>query len=455
VKYSTAKEINELVESIRLGHPPQGKDDERYYDPQMPGLHIRLLKTGRAAWKVRFKSLGRSYNIKIGDVRTVDRAQAIKKAKELRNKTELGDLDPNKARRERMNANKVKFITCVPSFIEAKKLHDNIRDPTAGIWESLLTKSAFKTVHNLPLDEITRAQLQICINDVARKRGKIAARSCWAAMHVFFEWAIGNQLPDDHHNPMAKVKRPPRNPSRSRVLTDDEIRLIWSTCEKRKIATTNHGRELANPDIFVAIQLLLLTGCRAQEIGDLTRSEVKLDDAKLLLPASRTKQKRDHHVPLVDSAVQILRAAEQRRSERRPDDKHLFGPVQLFRRAVRPDARNREGGLNLSGANYRIDHYIAMAGGTPPPDWTLHDTRRTVRTRLAKLGVIRDVAEVLLGHRGQRDEMDDTYNVYDYWDERRQAMVKWEDHLIAIINSTAEKIAHSRFAERGTGGDDA
>ena len=138
-------------------------------------------------------------------------------------------------------------------------------------------------------------------------------------------------------------------------------------------------------------------------------------------------------VPLADEAVKILR-----RVERRPDRDSVFGHAKRH-------------GLSLSSLRSKIDTRIKRAGGTPPQSWRIHDIRRTVRTKLAELGVTADVAEALIGHVGHRTQMDRTYNRYKYWPEMRQALKKWEIELRAIIDSTAKKIEYPRFDERKIG----
>ena len=63
--------------------------------------------------------------------------------------------------------------------------------------------------------------------------------------------------------------------------------------------------------------------------------------------------------------------------------------------------------------------------------FTPHDLRRTVRTRLAELGVDDIVAERVLGHKLQG--MLAVYNQHPYLDEKRAALLKWESRLQEII----------------------
>jgi integrase len=444
----TAKDINRLVEQIRSGQPPElpkGKKGKRkrevhYRDPTLPNLYIRLYDTGTASWVVQWKKLGRQGKKEIGDVLVIDRVDAIKAARELLAKITLDMLDPHKAKRERMRANKVTFATLVPLFLEDKIY---LRPSTASHWKRYLTGYYLQPLHSLPIDEITKEQIQTRIGHIATQSGKRAAEKCCGVLRVFFKWAIktGN-LPEGHHNPLTNVQPPKQNAPRERVLTNDEIQLIWNACEaweaqaiREEQFKKSTGKPLRSgipnsPNVPRIIKLLFLTGCRAQEIGDLQWSEIDLDNGELLIPGARTKNAIDLCNPLADWAVQILRGIA-----RRPNDDHVFG-------------RGR-GQLNQGGK--RINKWIERTGGTPPKGWTLHDIRRTFRTRLAALGVTDDIGERLLGHVGHNATIKRTYNRHKYWAEKRQALAMYEDHLRAVIDGTAEKFAHPNFGQRREG----
>jgi hypothetical protein len=233
---NTAQAINKLIESIRSGQPPElpeGTRERHYHDLALPNLYIRLHNTGVASWVVQWKRLGRQRKIRLGDVLVLDRLEAIKAAKELLAKITLSLLDPHEARRERLRANKVTFATLTPLFLEDKIRKGELRPKTVKHWKRyLITSHYFQSLHSLPIDEITRDQIQTRIDYIAVQSGNATALSCWAVMSVFFEWARKKKkLPVGHPNPMTDVESPKQNPPRERVLTDDEIRLIWKVCE--------------------------------------------------------------------------------------------------------------------------------------------------------------------------------------------------------------------------------
>jgi integrase len=274
-------------------------------------------------------------------------------------------------------------------------------------------------------------------------------------MSVLFNWAIdpkGGYLPADHKNPVAHVDQPPPSKPRTRVLYDEEIQAIWQACEQweadvlREEQTVASGGELGRPgapglsDFPRAIRLLFLTGLRAMEIGDLQWNELDLDVGEIRIPGSRTKNHRPLHNPLSPMACDILRSIKPR-----PGNPNVFG---------RDD--NRPGrGLKMDTAKLRqrLKARFAKVGKLPPAHWTPHDIRRTFRSRMGSLKVPKHVAAALIGHIGLNETgavsaVDQAYDRYDYWQEKCNALTKWEDLLRAIISGTAPKIVTPRFGQR-------
>jgi integrase len=444
-KYA-AKDINNLVEQIRSGQPPElpeGKHEKHYRDPALPNLCIRLFDTGVASWVVQYKRLGRQKKKTLGNVLVLDRPAAIKAAKELLAKVTLDLLDPHEAKRERMRANKVTFETVVPLYMEHKIRQGELRPESAKAWRRyFVTGYYLRPLHHLPIDEITKQQIQTQIDDVAIRSGPKAAALCHSALRGLFKWALKtDKLPEGHRNPADNIQLPPTNKPRERVLTNDEIQLIVKTCEaweaeilydKQVRASTGKGILHGPPglvDYPRVILLLFLTGCRKSEIGELKWSELDLDNGELRIPPERIKNAEELCSPLTDWAVQILRSVE-----RRPDADNVFG---YGRRS-----------LKLPHLVRAINSRIRRAGGTPPKHWTPHDIRRTFRTHLTALHVSNDVAEALLGHVGHKSKIRRTYDRYEHWAEKRQTLAMWEANLRAIIDGTAEKFTRPSFGER-------
>ena len=118
-----------------------------------------------------------------------------------------------------------------------------------------------------------------------------------------FSWCLKQGLTTER-NPCLGVERFPDR-KRDRVLSAAEIKALWDAT--------------AGPDDYSAIvRLLLLSGCRASEISGLRWDEVYSD--RIVLPAERTKNKRQHTLPLTATMRAIIEGRE-----RRPGKEHIFG----------------------------------------------------------------------------------------------------------------------------------
>jgi integrase len=188
---------------------------------------------------------------------------------------------------------------------------------------------------------------------------------------------------------------------RDRVLTDGEIRSIWRNC--------------TDDDFGRIVRLLLLTACRRDEIGGLRWTEIDLTTGKLLLPKERTKSKRPHEFVLPPTAIAIIETVRRRNSR-----DTLFG--------------GGASGFNAWSYNtMALGARIAAADGNTLAPWTLHDLRRTVRTRLGKLGVLPHIAELVLNHAGHKSGIGGVYDHHDYGPEISEALRKWEAHLLEVL----------------------
>ena len=103
--------------------------------------------------------------------------------------------------------------------------------------------------------------------------------SCLSKM---FSWLVQHRRVSQ--NPCKDVHRPEASTARDRVLTDAEIVKFWR-------ATDAERKELS-----ALLKLLLLTGCRLNEVAGMTRAELSDDGATWNIPGSRTKNKRPHVV---------------------------------------------------------------------------------------------------------------------------------------------------------------
>jgi integrase len=176
-------------------------------------------------------------------------------------------------------------------------------------------------------------------------------------------------------------------------LSDPELAKLWNA--------------LPNNDYGTIVRLLILTGCRREEIGALRWSEINLEAKTITIPGSRTKNRTHHVAPLSDLALDILK--EQHR---------IIGRDLVF-------GRSDSGYLGFTFSKKLLDEALKLE------PWVIHDIRRTVRTGLGKLGVAPHVAEATLNHLPAK--LVRTYDRHTYAAEKRAALDAWASHIRLIL----------------------
>jgi integrase len=264
-----------------------------------------------------------------------------------------------------------------------------------------------------PITEITRRDAVELLESIADGGSRHQARKTFAVASKLFNWALWRDTYGIDENPLARLKSTDLfgkfNP-RSRVLSDTELRLIW------RAAGELGDEKLPAYPFGTLVRALMLTGQRLRELSDARWSEIALDKALLTVPRERMKAKVPHTVPLTPAMVALLEGAPK-----------FDGGAFVF--TTTAGARPISG---FSKMKARLDREVAeLAGGSPIAPWTLHDLRRTMRTRISGLGVLPLVAELIIGHK--QGGVQAVYDLHTYDAEKRAALEKWEDALAVIV----------------------
>jgi integrase len=378
---------------------PAGKSDHIAWDPDLPGFGVRL-RSGKASYVVQYRVGIEQRRKSLGDVRKVGVDDARGIARKRFAQVELG-VDPDaeeENRRAEQAADVRTFEKIVELYLEAQK--PRVR-PNTYIAEERYLRRHCEPLRKKPVSKVTFEDIADLIRKLVQAHGATSAARARGALSSFFAWCMRQGI-GVKANPTIGTENPVYGKApRDRVLTDKEIRLIWRNC--------------LDDDFGKIVRLLMLTACRRDEIGGLRWSEVDVAGSKLVLPKERTKSKRPHELTLPPTAVTILESVRRRNSR-----ETLFG--------------GGVAGFNAWSYNtLALGARITAAEGKALSPWRLHDLRRTVRTRLGKLGVLPHVAELVLNHSGHKSGIGGVYDHHDYQPEIAEALRKWEAHLLAIV----------------------
>jgi integrase len=188
------------------------------------------------------------------------------------------------------------------------------------------------------------------------------------------------------------------------VLSDSELAAIWRACKD-----DDYGR---------IIRLLILTAARRAEIGGIAWSEIDLERGTWTLPAERSKNGRAHTLPLMPVALDIIKSVPQ-----------MVSRDQLF------GARSQDGFASWDKGKTALDQRSGVT------NWTPHDIRRSVATRMADIGIAPHIIEQILNHQsGHKRGPAGIYNRSSYEREVRAALALWEDHIRTLIEGGERKI---------------
>jgi integrase len=387
----------QTVARLRRGAPKAG-GDAFYWDDALPGFGLRV-RNGQASFIAQYRARGKTRRPTIGDAAILGADQARKKAKEMLAAVLLGQ-DPMQEKRDQRARAKHTFLgVASEEYLPFKQ--KVLRSASFKVAQLYLTGDYFRALHNMPLADIEPADVAAAIKAVARKRSDVTALAARRALSAFFTWSAREGLMGPRpSNPVTNTNTPPNNKPRERTLDDAELAAIWKACQQ--------------DDLGRIVKLLILTGCRRQEIGSMRWPEIDFEKRTLTLPAERVKNKRTHVLPLTDMALDMLRSIP-----RRLTTDSVFG---LYRVGAK-------GGF--SDWTRAMAALIERAG---VEGWRLHDLRRTAATRMADIGVQPHVIEEILNHRtGHRSGVAGIYNRSAYEAETRAALEKWAARVVEIV----------------------
>lgn len=383
------------------------KPGERIADKEIRGFLARRLDSGAISYAYRYRVKGTNEQrlISLGIHGTITAEQARGFAKKRAGEVADGK-DPKGEREETRAKAKVEKVADANTV-------DAILDKFETRYSSKLRsgdqiKRAF-TVYVRPrlgsksIYDLRRRDIVEMLDAIEDKHGPVMADRVLAHVRKAFNWWMVQD--EEFKSPIVRgmARTKPAERKRKRILTDDEIRDVWSALD-----------QMPEPACYPAyVRSLLLTMTRRNEAADAHADEI--DGDIWVIPGSRYKNKHDHAIPLSDAAKKLL-----------PKGKGFLFTTTGGKIAF----------SGFSKAKAELNRLIAKArkaAGKPSmPRWTLHDLRRTGRTLMSRAGIPDDHAERAMGHMitGVRG----TYDRYEYLDEKRRAFAALAGQVALILD---------------------
>jgi integrase len=405
---------------IKALRPAAAGKRTELWDAIVPGLGIRVTEHGAKTFVLaaRYPGSPNPARRSLGGYGEISLEQARAKAREWLALIQRG-VDPGaeleRARVAEQRKTATTFGAVAQAFIEEKLPQERRGRET----ERILRKDVIPVWQNRPIAEIKPIDVVLLLKPI-KARGPYMAHATLSAIKRLFGWAVDSQIYGLEISPADRLK--PRSligekQSRSRILSDDEIRAFWRACDRMSHPHGDLGK------------LLLLTGTRHREAAAAPWSEFDLTKKTWTIGQERFKSAVPHIIPLTEDMIALIESLPRA-------GKYLFTTAG---NAVPTDITEK--------VKAKIDADMTETLGGEPKPWVIHDLRRTMRTHLAALQVPDHVAEMILGH--GRKGLQRIYDQHRYEAEMRQALERWNARLRSIVDPPQSNVIGLR---KGFGG---
>jgi len=327
------------------------------------GSGIRVLPSGKKSFVFRFNFQGRKKYMTYGTYRgdSASIAQAYKAQRKL-----LVDLDNGIDPSAQRDTKKWTIAEYFEKYLEGRMKLGRSANTIRSYGNSWNLIEPF--FGNRLMLDIKRQDIQGFYDSLLPQHAR--ATQCIRLFKAMFYLAeVDGGVPESTPNPCRGVRTKPMV-ARTRYLDDEELGRLY------KVLNALPEKHKRYRDI---ISLLIQNGLRKDELLKLKWENVKLDGDNPHVYLLRTKNKKDHMVPLVDGAIKIFKGITK-----------VEGNPYVFP-STHPKCKEKP----LADIAGMWGNIRKKAGIT---DVRIHDLRRTCGSILAQAGVPLEVIQTILNH---------------------------------------------------------
>lgn len=374
----------------------------RQADPLVPGLCVTVSASGRKTWlfRRRVARSGTIVSLTLGTFPAYSIPAARAWATELNAAIERGE-DPRATKRAEEAREALTVSKAHAVYMDAMRRGDRktLKPRTLYDKEVIYTRDIEPRLGSVALHKLTENECWDAVYDKA-KGSKVRANKMAGELSCFLKWCAGREGRmagielRTHPAPTLNSNWFSTGPkANKRFLSDDEIILMMKALVEEPLVYRRG---------FI---LLLLTAARRNELFGAPASEI--EDGLWTLPVERSKNSEENYVALGPWGKALARTNDTWLfPSPRVDGPQLFGWFQ---------------------ARCRVHERMQKLAGVTIPRWHFHDFRRTFRSNARRIGIDRDVAELMLNHK--RKGIEGVYDKNLALDLRRDGFALWEQFL--------------------------
>lgn len=365
------------------------------------GLQLWVQPNGSKLWRMAYRFLGKQKSLSFGAYPAISLAEARKRRDEAKALLASG-IDPGQQKR----LDKLTKATSAATTFQLVAEEYLDKQKREGKSEATITKNRYLLAKALPdigarpVAEIKAPEILAVLKQLERRGTLETATRVREIIGAVIRYAIATARAESDPTPaLANAIVTPKVEHRAAILDPIALGAFLRALEAFD----------AYPPIRAALRLLPLLYTRPGELRLAEWREFDLAGAVWVIPAKRTKMRREHEVPLARQAVAILNELHA-----------LTGKGRLafpgLRTVERPISEN-----TLNASMRRM--------GFSGEDVTAHGFRATASTLLNQSGKFSpDAIERALAHQDP-DAVRRAYNRGAYWQQRVEMAQWWADYL--------------------------
>ncbi len=383
------------------------------------GLRLVVLKSGARRWVLRASLQGRRHDFGLGSFSAIGLKDARDRAIDMRRRIESGEqIAPAKREAHSKPRKPARFALAPKPEPGVITLRDTFRDfwrikkpqlqnaKHAAQWVSTLETYALPTLGDRPVAEISTREIASALEPIWREIPETAQR-VQQRLKMIFDFAIASDY-RTAGNPTLPVKmilgERGQQTTHHRALPYAEIPDFVEAVRQRRGDGASR----------LALEWLVLTASRSAETRLALASEVDVNAGVWSIPATRTKMRRQHDVPLPPRCLEIF-----------DQSRKLWPKSQLL------FPSNQGGKPYLSENTFQRILELMSLGERA----TAHGMRSSFRDWAAEVAKARhEVAEACLSHT-VKDKVVKAYLRATFIQERRQLMEAWATFCCSQVHA--------------------
>ncbi|MBF5089835.1 DUF4102 domain-containing protein [Novosphingobium sp. NBM11] len=384
------------------------------------GLFLLVQPSGGKLWRLKYRVDGKEKKLAIGSYPEVGLADARRRRDEARELLSIGK-DPSREKKRSKVRAQVQAETTF-SAIAAEYCEKRRRDGQKAWAASTATRCEYLlsllngSIGKLPITDIEPSDVLVAVRRIESKGKLESARRTLQLASSVFRYAVAT----------ARLSSDPTRDLRGALTapTVTHYGAIIEPVQVGELLRAIDGYE-GQPLTKLAMQLAPHVFVRPGELRHAEWAEFDLEGALWTIPASKTKMRKDHLVPLSRQALAVLADARALTGT----DGYVFPSIRSHKRPMSDNTINA--GLRRLG--YATD------------EMTAHGFRAMASTLLNESGKWHpDAIERALAH-GDSDKVRAAYHRGAHWKERVAMAQWWSDYLDQLREGA--QILHPEFGK--------